>query len=1000
MAMSLADLPNALVQLFDPTALFDAHTRLYALQVAGLDAGSLLVESFSGIDALSALPVLELHCLSTDAGLDLGDLLGRQVALQISLSDGSRVQRTGYIATADDEAGDGGLARYKFSVVPGLWYAHRNQQSRVFQQRSPLEIVQSVLDAYRPWVVWQLTPDAEAAALATTPLNYCVQYRETDYAFVRRILADAGLGFVIEEIDAEASGDLGDAALHQLRIFADASQLPEDRSAQHSLGGKGIRFHRAGSTEEQDCITQLSKQVHALAPGLTATLAWHDTGRHAVAASSSGSGLEQFLPLATDRFADQAQAQARVELVDALLACDRERLFALGNVRSLRAGTRFTLSQYEPLSWQTATADAPQYLSCAQRFVGINNLPKSAADTVAALLGQNPLRQAAATLSSSLGQAVATLGRTPSQPAAHKPQHSFRHTLQRLGLLDESQQATWSGFDTDFAQLAERAQSHGYAHASRLQRRELPWHAPLLAKPAVPGPLSAIVVGDEAVHTDRLGRVKVRFHWQQGQQPDDSDTCWLRVVQRAAGPTRGMQFTPRPGHAVWVGFLNGDIDRPLVIGSQYHGVGEGDASYSPAKTTLDSEASFTPPDTSVFGQAKDRSPAAQGNLHSGHSPTWHGAAAGEQAHRHAGALLGIRSQSLDGQGYNQLLFDDSDNQLAIQLATTQADTQLNLGHLIHRADNYRGSFRGEGAELRTDAYGALRAGRGWVFTSYAIRHTNQMHEPAGELAGPIALLKQAQQLSQALSQTTATHTGVKAASQTGPAQAGKSALDPSRSPLPGFLHAVQGQVNAQDPGQALSDAGQKQIQAKANTAQTPGTVPAVTDPLLLLAARGGIVAASQDAFFLTGETQNWLAGGHLNLLTGNQLRLDANQAISFTGGLAEGDKDQGQGLSAITGEGDLLIQAHAGTMNLAAKGKLTLESAKADTTLAAAKTIVIQTAGGASITLDGGITVACPGTITVKASKKSFVGAAKIDAVLPRFAASELKRRRRIDFSG
>jgi uncharacterized protein (DUF2345 family) len=88
-------------------------------------------------------------------------------------------------------------------------------------------------------------------------------------------------------------------------------------------------------------------------------------------------------------------------------------------------------------------------------------------------------------------------------------------------------------------------------------------------------------------------------------------------------------------------------------------------------------------------------------------------------------------------------------------------------------------------------------------------------------------------------------------------------------------------------------------------------------------------------------------------------------------------------------------------MNLAAKGKLTLESAKADTTLAAAKTIVIQTAGGASITLDGGITVACPGTITVKASKKSFVGAAKLDADLPKFQQSQLefKFKRRFSFS-
>ena len=78
-------------------------------------------------------------------------------------------------------------------------------------------------------------------------------------------------------------------------------------------------------------------------------------------------------------------------------------------------------------------------------------------------------------------------------------------------------------------------------------------------------------------------------------------------------------------------------------------------------------------------------------------------------HNHIGALLGMRTKEWGGFGYNQLLFDDSDQQLAVQVATTQYSTQLNLGHLRHRADNYRGSFRGTGFEARTDAYGAVRA---------------------------------------------------------------------------------------------------------------------------------------------------------------------------------------------------------------------------------------------------------------------------------------------------
>ncbi|MGQ5524131.1 type VI secretion system Vgr family protein [Chitinimonas sp. PSY-7] len=963
MPPSPADLPKAFVELFDPTALFESYTRLFAIKVAGLPDDKLLVEAFLGIEALSTMPVMEISCLSTDAYIDLGDLLGLQVALEISLSDGSRCKRTGYIAEASDDTGDGGLARYKLVVVPGLWYAHKNVRSRVFQQRSILDIVEAVLEPYAPFVVWQATNDAKAEELAITPLHYCVQYRESDYVFIRRLLANAGLGFFFEE-KGEADEEMGVAAQHRLVIFGDSKQLLEDSSSLHALGGRGIRFHGDSSVEEQDTIFQLLQGYYGDGPAVLTAQAWNDTGRYSVTASAGEtSGVEQFLPMSGAHLTTQALIQARVDLIADVLNCYKESLRAAGTVRSLRPGRHFTLTQYNNRLFGEPRDGDPKLLHCAQRFAGINNLPKAAKETVASRLGKD--------------KQFAT---------------RFDYTLQRLGLQDEIHNIVWRESPTDFSGFAEAAETKGFVHLSQLLRWELPWRPLFHAKRAVPGPLAAVVVGDGPIHTDRLGRVKVRFPWQLGEAPDDTDTCWMRVMQRTAGATRGMQFTPRPGHAVWVDFLNGDIDQPIVIGSQYTGVGEGDATYSPARTTRDSNANFTPPDTKVFNQANDRNPSGQGNLQGGNSPVWHGAAPGDDGHRHAGALLGIRSQSLDGNGYNQLLFDDSDNQLAVQLATTQACSQLNMGHLIHRADNYRGSFRGEGVELRTDAYGALRAGRGWLLTSYSIRHDNNTHEPAGELAGPLALVKQAQQLSQALSQTTATHKGIAAASQLGTTRSEYCSLDPKRSPIPAFLHAVQGQVDAEDVGKALSDAGDKNIKAKPNSTKTPGTVPAMTDPIILLAARGGIITASENAFMLSNETQSWLAGRHLHLMTGNQLRIDANQGVSVVGGLAEGEKDEQQGLSIIVGEGDLLAQAQDGAMQIASKGKLTLESASGDVTLAAGKKIVIRTAEGASITLEnGGITAACPGEMRIQASKITFVPPANMTFPLPTWTKSDLK---------
>lgn len=84
---------------------------------------------------------------------------------------------------------------------------------------------------------------------------------------------------------------------------------------------------------------------------------------------------------------------------------------------------------------------------------------------------------------------------------------------------------------------------------------------------------TATVVGPpgEEIHTDEHGRVKVRFHWDEQATGDDRSSCWIRPAQPWAGAGYGFQFIPRVGMEVVVGFLGGDPDRPLLLGSTYNG---------------------------------------------------------------------------------------------------------------------------------------------------------------------------------------------------------------------------------------------------------------------------------------------------------------------------------------------------------------------------------------------------------------------------------------------
>jgi type VI secretion system secreted protein VgrG len=111
---------------------------------------------------------------------------------------------------------------------------------------------------------------------------------------------------------------------------------------------------------------------------------------------------------------------------------------------------------------------------------------------------------------------------------------------------------------------------------------EVPYRPPRKTpRPVVEGTQTAVVVGKsgEEIWTDEHGRIKVQFHWDREGKRDENSSCWVRVSTPWAGKGWGELHVPRIGQEVVVDFLEGDPDRPLVVGSVYN------ANYAPPYDT-------------------------------------------------------------------------------------------------------------------------------------------------------------------------------------------------------------------------------------------------------------------------------------------------------------------------------------------------------------------------------------------------------------------------------
>ncbi|WP_371860196.1 type VI secretion system Vgr family protein [Pseudoduganella plicata] len=875
----------------------------------------------------------------------------KTATLAISLADGTRTTFSGDITQVAMLGSEGGLARYRVRLTPWLWRLTQVRNSRVWQDKSVIDIVDDVLGAYQPLAQWRWSGETDAFLADVPPRSYCCQYRETDYEFVGRLLTEEGLAWRVEETDDG----------HGLVLFADSSQetaVPQDAS---SAQDGGIRFHGARVGEKGDTIQALQARRRVVST-LTTLLSYDYKAKKAVAASAPS--RQQFGKLPTLEsydvpgqyaFASGAVADHYAELqMQGIEARSRE-WHGRSTVRTLAAGTRIDVTQ-GPLA--AFGDEAAAYTVLRVTSVGVNNLPSPAVQALAELFGPIP--------------------------------ELLEEALHERELNGE-----------DMALVIDQARKSGYANRFEAIPADVIWRPQLPGsegrshpKPTAPGAQSAIVIGPDGndqpsgadeLYCDALGRVRIRYHWQ-----DSGDaSCWVRVAQRTAGGGMGSQFLPRIGQEVLVQFIENDIDRPLVIGALYNGQGEGGHAPTPGGQPAEGDDP-----AALFKPASDHTPSAQGNLAAGNSPVWHGASSGTEGHSNAAAQWGVRTKEFGGSGYNQLLFDDTDAQGRVQLRSTYAGSELTLGHLIHAADNYRGSLRGQGAELRTDAYGAVRGGAGLLVSSYVVAHSAGLRDPVGDNAAGIALMKQAVKLGETFSEAAVTHKTVALASSIGPAKAGASSMSDKEAPLAAMLTAVSGMVESDSLGSAKGSASAKK------TSPDDGSLPHSTDPVIAISAKAGLgVTAAGAVQMSNGEIVTLMSGADTQFVSGGQMRVHSGQSIGVLGGAVAPGAD-GLGVQMIAAKDAIDVQAQADTLTVQARDEVNVISANAFVDFAAAKSISLSTAGGANITIDGGnITVQCPGKIVVNSGRKSFASNEKVKYVMPALPRAELEVKKRFAFS-
>jgi type VI secretion system secreted protein VgrG len=159
----------------------------------------LLLRKFEGREGISRLFRFNLDLLSEHASIPFKDVVGQRATIAIELADNSHRYINGFISRFAQSGRDERFTHYRAELVPWLWFLTRTSDCRIFQNQTISQIIEEVLHSLA-------FADFKLKLQGTFPKReYCVQYNETDYNFVARLMEQYGIFYFFEHSEDKHS---------------------------------------------------------------------------------------------------------------------------------------------------------------------------------------------------------------------------------------------------------------------------------------------------------------------------------------------------------------------------------------------------------------------------------------------------------------------------------------------------------------------------------------------------------------------------------------------------------------------------------------------------------------------------------------------------------------------------------------------------------------------------------------------------------------------------
>lgn len=386
----------------------------------------------------------------------------------------------------------------------------------------------------------------------------------------------------------------------------------------------------------------------------------------------------------------------------------------------------------------------------------------------------------------------------------------------------------------------------------------------------IPARVTSVTPDDVYAHLDEFGRYRVKFDFDLDDWKTGYESLWVRLAKPYSGDVYGFHFPLIEGCEVGIAFDEGHVDRPYIAYAMHDSVHVDHVTQENNKRNI------------------LRTPAN-----------------------------------------NKLRLDDERSKEHIKLATEYGKSQLSLGHIVDSARNKRG----EGFELRSDDWGAIRAGKGLFITA----------DEQGKAQGKVLDME------------------------------------------PAISHINQ----ANSEMQALNDAA---VQATALASDIHTQLDFVKSRLNQLQGAAILLSAPQGIALTSGEHTQLSATQNLMVNAGKNADIGAIKNLCISAGQAFSAFVQKMGMKLIANQGKVVIQAQNDAMELIAKQGLTITSTDDEIIITSPKKITLN-GGGSYLTLDPNkIEHGGAGDFTVKCQPYTVkIGGASLSSDKLSFDKSELK---------